>query len=226
MRRVRLLKPKKKYRHQPEHRSQTARFEVTNLDASIISEYNADMNHPKDPDTLRIPAYMRNKAIVTQARQKLILTALDRKEAGLLTNSKRALAPVKNPVADRLNKKSGINRLNKISSTPNTLQSNNAFGSPNTSVIQSSAPAKLPSKLKEAGTVTHFLDKLDVAIIKLTTTLKNGDQIYLHAEGHLFHQEVAEMQIDRKNVAKAKTGSHIGMKVSQKTLLNSKIYKV
>lgn len=186
------------------------------------------MNHPKDPDTLRIPAYMRNKAIVTQARQKLILTALDRKEAGLLANSKRALAPIKNStsVAERLNKKSGINKLNKISSTPTTLQSNNAFGSQNTSVMQSSAPAKLPSKLKEAGTVTHFLDKLDVAIIKLTTPLKNGDQIYLLAEGHLFLQEVAEMQIDRKNVAKAKTGSHIGMKVGQKAVLNSKIYKV
>lgn len=187
------------------------------------------MNHPKDPDTLRIPAYMRNKAIVTQARQKLILTALDRKEAGLLANSKRALAPIKSSVsvADRLNKKSGINRLNKISSTQSTIQSNNAFGSQNASLMQSSsAPTKLPSKLKEAGTVTHFLDKLDVAIIKLTTPLKNGDQIYLQGMGHLFLQEVAEMQIDRKNVAKAKTGSHIGMKVAQKALLNSKIYKV
>lgn len=187
------------------------------------------MNHPKDPDTLRIPAYMRNKAIVTQARQKLILTALDRKEAGLLANSKRAMAPVKKGlyVSEKLNKKAGINRLNKISSTPTNLQNNERSFSRNIQPAQpSNAPAKLPSKLKEAGTVTHFLDKLDVAIIKLTTPLKNGDQIYLLAEGHLFLQEVAEMQIDRKNIAKAKTGSHIGMKVGQKAVLNSKIYKV
>ncbi|MCC7196749.1 hypothetical protein IT413_00965 [Candidatus Peregrinibacteria bacterium] len=183
------------------------------------------MKHPNDPETLKIPAYMRNKAIVTQARQKLILTALDRKEAGLLANSKRALAPVKNPVADRLNKKSGINRLNKISSTPRVSPSTNSFSSQNTTQ-NSSVPANLPSKLKEAGTVTHYLEKIAVAIIKLTTPLKNGDHIYIQAEGHLFLQEVAEMQIDRKNVAKAKTGSHIGMKVSQKALLNSKIYKV
>lgn len=179
------------------------------------------MKHPNDPETLKIPAYMRNKAIVTQARQKLILTALDRKEAGLLANSKRALAPVKNPVADRLNKKSGINKLNKISSTPRVSPSTGSFGSQNTT-----QNSNLPSKLKEAGTVTHYLEKIAVAIIKLTTPLKNGDHIYIQAEGHLFLQEVAEMQIDRKNVAKAKTGSHIGMKVSQKALLNSKIYKV
>jgi hypothetical protein len=178
------------------------------------------MNHPKDPDTLRIPAYMRNKAIVTQARQKLILTALDRKEAGLAANSKRAIAPIKSAVsvAEKLNNKSGVNRLNRVSIPPFTNS---------VSPLQlANTPVKLPTKLKEAGTVTHYLEKIDVAIIKLTTSLKNGDQIYLLGEGQLFLQEVSEMQIDRKNVAKAKAGSHIGMKVTQKAIVNGKIYKV
>jgi hypothetical protein len=178
------------------------------------------MNHPKDPDTLRIPAYMRNKAIVTQARQKLILTALDRKEAGLAANSKRAIAPIKSAVsvAEKLNNKSGVNRLNRVSIPPFTNS---------VSPLQlANTPVKLPTKLKEAGTVTHYLEKIDVAIIKLTTSLKNGDQIYLLGEGQLFLQEVSEMQIDRKNVAKAKTGAHIGMKVTQKAIVNGKIYKV
>ena len=183
------------------------------------------MNHPKDPDTLRIPAYMRNKAIVTQARQKLILTALDRKEAGLAANSKKALAPIKSTVsvAEKLNKKSGVNRLNRESISQNSQR---AFAN-NVSPLQlANTPVKFPTKLKEAGTVTHYLEKIDVAIIKLTTSLKNGDQIYLLGEGQLFLQEVSEMQIDRKNVAKAKAGAHIGMKVSQKAIVNGKIYKI
>ena len=183
------------------------------------------MNHPKDPDTLRIPAYMRNKAIVTQARQKLILTALDRKEAGLAANSKRAVAPIKSAVsvAEKLNKKAGVNRLNRVSLPQNN---GHAFTNSVSPLQLANTPVKLPTKLKEAGTITHYLEKIDVAIIKLTTPLKNGDQIYVQGENALFLQEVAEMQIDRKNVTKAKTGSHIGMKVMQKGVVNGKIYKV
>ncbi len=53
------------------------------------------MNDHLDPDKIRIPAYLRKKAIVRQSRQKLILTALDRKQAGLDVHSHKALAPVK-----------------------------------------------------------------------------------------------------------------------------------
>lgn len=53
------------------------------------------MNNHLDPESLKIPAYMRKKAIVRQSRQKLILTALDRKQAGLSVHSQKALAPVK-----------------------------------------------------------------------------------------------------------------------------------
>lgn len=50
-----------------------------------------------DPEKLKIPAYLRKKGITTRAKQKLILTALDRKNAGLSHKSTRALAPMKKP---------------------------------------------------------------------------------------------------------------------------------
>jgi len=65
------------------------------LDSAILTHYNRRMNNNLDPDKLRIPAYLRKKVIVRQSRQKLILTALDRKQAGLDVHSTRALAPTK-----------------------------------------------------------------------------------------------------------------------------------
>jgi putative protease len=53
------------------------------------------MTNHLDPEKIRIPAYQRKKAIVRQSRQKLILTALDRKQAGLNVHSNQALASVK-----------------------------------------------------------------------------------------------------------------------------------
>ena len=41
------------------------------------------MSLPRDPDTLRIPAFMRTKALSRKLKKKLPMTALDRKEAGL-----------------------------------------------------------------------------------------------------------------------------------------------
>lgn len=39
---------------------------------------------PRDSDTLRVPAFMRKRSLRASARKPLILTALDRKKAGLL----------------------------------------------------------------------------------------------------------------------------------------------
>jgi len=165
---------------------------------------------------------MRNKAIVSQARQKLILTALDRKEAGLSVHSKKPLAATKNSTSTP---RTITPRARKAAKPQNSIFTR-SVPAPVPARTSSNEPAELPSKLKEAGTITHYLDKIDVAIIKLTTPLKNGDQIYIQGTGYLFLQNVAEMQIDRKNVAKAKTGSHIGMKTNEKALVNGKIYKL
>jgi|GEM_PF-959287 len=53
------------------------------------------MNDHLDPEKIRIPAFLRKNAIVRQSKQKLILTALDRKQAGLSVHSQKALAPLK-----------------------------------------------------------------------------------------------------------------------------------
>lgn len=80
------------------------------------------MNNNLDPDKIRIPAYLRKKAIVRQSKQKLILTALDRKQAGLSVNSQKALAPAKSKVKEKtysnISKKAQIKKAKATSYQP------------------------------------------------------------------------------------------------------------
>jgi translation elongation factor EF-1alpha len=63
------------------------------------------------------------------------------------------------------------------------------------------------------GKVTHFFDKISVAVIELTGSLKAGDKIEIETKEGPFQQEVTSMQVDHKPVEKAKKGDAIGMKV-------------
>lgn len=158
------------------------------------------MTQPNDPDTLKIPAYLRKKTIVSQAKQKLILTALDRKEAGLSHTSQKALAPVK------------ISRTKDLSTTPRSFNSK-----PSASIS--------PQKFQNIGTITHYLEKIGVAIIQLSTKLKQGDLILIEGDGYFFLQSVEEMQINRQPVKKAKAGDDIGLKVAFQTKTGTFVYK-
>lgn len=245
------------------------------------------MNH-FDPEKLNMPAYLRKKTLVRQSKQKLILTALDRKEAHLPHTSTRALAPSREAgrTPTKFSQKtqrskhanSLINRTspeNKIrSATPHsslfqpstflqsTFQSsvsqpcqrfpsprksrnfiqNEFFAQPLTSAqmnppddfapptefpepvssVQNSP--QLPSSLQAIGTVTHYLPKIDVAIIKLTASLMIGDHVYLPTEDGLLLQQIEEMQIDRQPILRAKVGDHIGLKVVGKVEVEGKVY--
>ncbi|MBA7698009.1 hypothetical protein ES703_106683 [subsurface metagenome] len=79
---------------------------------------------------------------------------------------------------------------------------------------------------KEIGKVSSYFKHVDVAAIKLSGQLKVGDKI--HIKGHTtdFEQEVDSMQIEKKKVAKAKKGDHIGIKVPEKVRPNDKVFLI
>ncbi|MFH0905474.1 MAG: hypothetical protein V1826_02030 [bacterium] len=69
---------------------------------------------------------------------------------------------------------------------------------------------------KPVGKVTHYYDKLGVAIIELGGGLKVGDTITFKKGGvDLATQPVDSMQIERAPVSSAKKGEIIGLKVDQ-----------
>jgi putative protease len=222
------------------------------------------MNNNLDPEKLKIPAYMRKKAIVRQSRQKLILTALDRKQAGLDVHSHKALAPLKSPQFKSVKEKtySNVSRkpsVRKAKATsyrpaPNLFEKNPFRGNssdsmsqkePKRSLLRSLFPGsddepedqpqlqpprhQAPTgfvKIQQVGHITAYIEKIQVAIIKLDKPLRLGDLIQITADDMLFQQPVDSMQINRKPVKIAKKGSEIGLKVSHEPQLNGAVYKV
>jgi hypothetical protein len=182
------------------------------------------MNNHLDPELLKIPAYMRKKAIVSQARQKLILTALDRKEAHLPHLSTTPLATIKKAQERSASVKSSISKTPSVQSS----MMRPMFDAP----VYSSAP-KMKEKpsvsstksFMRIGQITHFLDKISVAIIMLNAPIAENEQILVESEKSLFVQVVKEMQIDKKPVKKAGKGDHIGLKVRMPATAGGGIYR-
>lgn len=69
---------------------------------------------------------------------------------------------------------------------------------------------------KKIGKVTHYYDKIGVAIVELTGPLKLGDSITFKKGGEEVHSQTVEsMQIEKEGVDKAKKGDVVGMKVDE-----------
>lgn len=79
---------------------------------------------------------------------------------------------------------------------------------------------------KEIGKVTHYYGHLSVGIIELSDTLKIGENIHIKGHSTDFTQSVDSMQIEHAAVSEAKSGDVIGIKISQKTHPNDKVFKV
>lgn len=79
---------------------------------------------------------------------------------------------------------------------------------------------------KLLGHVTHYFDKIGVAVIQLTNgSLKNGDMIHLVGKND-FEQTVDSMQVDHETVSSAKKGSEVAIKVDQPVKEKNEIFKV
>jgi len=79
---------------------------------------------------------------------------------------------------------------------------------------------------QEIGVVTHFFSKISVAIVKLNEALKVGETIHVKGAHDDFNQVIDSMQVEHQNVAEAKIGDEVGIKVSGKVHENDKVFKV
>jgi len=77
------------------------------------------------------------------------------------------------------------------------------------------------------GRVTHFFDKIGVAVIELDSDMGSGDRIkFVRGGEDLFEQEVSSMQVEHEKVDKAKKGDTIGMKTDKPVKEGSEIFKI
>lgn len=77
---------------------------------------------------------------------------------------------------------------------------------------------------KPIGTIEHYYSKLGVGIVKLSDSLKVGDQIKVKGHTTDLEQTVDSIQINHQDVQTAKKGDVVGIKIKDKVREDDKVY--
>lgn len=79
---------------------------------------------------------------------------------------------------------------------------------------------------KLVAEVTHFYDKISVAILKIADgcELKVGDKVHFRGNETDLEESIESMQLFKEPIEVAKAGQEIGIKVSQKLKEGDKAY--
>jgi putative protease len=79
----------------------------------------------------------------------------------------------------------------------------------------------------KVGAVTHYYDKIGVAIVELSAPLAVGDKIKFARGGEdQFEQKVDSIQIEHEQKDSAGKGDVIGLKVDSEVKEGAEVYKV
>ena len=77
------------------------------------------------------------------------------------------------------------------------------------------------------GEVTHFFDRIQVCVIKITQgQIKKGDQIVMAGKNGKFLQKVLSLQIESKDVAVGRRGQLVGLKVDNPVKPGDRVYQL
>jgi len=78
------------------------------------------------------------------------------------------------------------------------------------------------------GKVTHFFDKISVAIVALTEGLAVGEKVKFVDEKHGvdFEQTVNSLQLDHKELTKAEAGTEAAVKTIQPVKEGTLVFKL
>ncbi len=78
----------------------------------------------------------------------------------------------------------------------------------------------------KVGTVTHFFNKISVAVIKLEAALAVGETVKIVGHGKEFVQKVESMQIEHESIKKASKGDEVAIKVTEPVKEKDEVFKV
>lgn len=79
----------------------------------------------------------------------------------------------------------------------------------------------------KVGKVTHYYDKIGVAVVELDGNLSAGDEIkFVRGGEDLFKQKVEEMQVEHEKLDSAGKGQIVGLKTDQEVKEGAEVYKV
>jgi len=79
----------------------------------------------------------------------------------------------------------------------------------------------------KAGKITHYFDKIGVAVMVITDeAIKSGDKIRIGEFGVGVEQKVDSMQVDHQAVIVAQVGNEVGLKVITAVKPGDLVYKI
>lgn len=78
----------------------------------------------------------------------------------------------------------------------------------------------------QIGRVTHYFDRIGVAVLTLTDGIKVGDEIHFLGRTTDFKQMVESLQIEHQNVAEAKPGREVALRTVQKAHEHDRVLKI
>lgn len=79
---------------------------------------------------------------------------------------------------------------------------------------------------KSIGVITHWYDKIGVAVVKLTGRLRRGDRVRIKKGDEEFEEVVSSLQINHQDVASAKKDDDAALKLSQRAREGAEIFIV
>lgn len=79
----------------------------------------------------------------------------------------------------------------------------------------------------KVGRVTHYYDKISVAIVELDGTLSVGDKIKFTKDGEdIFEQKVDSIQIEHEKRDTAARGDVVGLKTNEEVKEGAEVFKI
>jgi hypothetical protein len=82
------------------------------------------------------------------------------------------------------------------------------------------------AKNNSIGKITHWYDKISVAVVKLDKVLKVGDKIRIKHGDQEFEETIASMELDHQPVQSGKKGQEVAIKLSKKASEGSEIFPI
>jgi translation elongation factor EF-1alpha len=79
---------------------------------------------------------------------------------------------------------------------------------------------------ERVGEVTHYFDRISVAAILLTGTLRKGEQVHFLGHGSDFSQEITSIQVEHETIETAVKGQEIAVKVIKPVKQHTAVFLV
>jgi hypothetical protein len=76
------------------------------------------------------------------------------------------------------------------------------------------------------GEIAHYYDRISVAVLRLTQTLKAGDTVHFLGRHTDFEQVITSMEVEHKTVGEASGGSEVAVKVHQRVRPGDAIFRL